>query len=417
MIQYKKPIILFKKKILSSERKYKKEEINNYTNNIIIKNNNNNKKKNERNILSNILSEYNFNQNKKKEKYKHGNNIYIKTEKKEKDKIDIFKKRNLSNYKKYRFNNNTKKKNFSVPKINLYKDIQEIKEIKVNLNKNVDEEKIIILNSMIENQILNDLRGNQNILFENNQKKTKRKKDIIGQCINVLSIDSGEVFYKLNRKLEENIIDYKIETIIYTLNSNCIQSLILIYKKRKSISLKNIKTKKCYFIQGNNHIINIPDIYEIKLEEIYKILGKDVGFKIRCGENFYTIGYYVGLDFPNNPDKNNINDITKLEDNFIKVNEKNNFEIIKIGNQALFGIEAKACLKDGISNINFKLKNGIDIYSRLFELRAKLKINPQYKREFLIKKSLMNEKNRLIGEICSLPDTSFFPIMSYITHI
>lgn len=50
----------------------------------------------------------------------------------------------------------------------------------------------------------------------------------------------------------------------------------------------------------------------------------------------------------------------------------------------------------------------------LLQLRSKLKKNPEFKTQLEAKKSSLNEKQRLILDICDLPDTSFFPICSYL---
>ena len=61
-----------------------------------------------------------------------------------------------------------------------------------------------------------------------------------------------------------------------------------------------------------------------------------------------------------------------------------------------------------------KRKFGIVQYTGLLQLRAKLKANEEFKKEVEANKDKLNDKQKLILETCDLPDTAFFPIISYI---
>ena len=61
-----------------------------------------------------------------------------------------------------------------------------------------------------------------------------------------------------------------------------------------------------------------------------------------------------------------------------------------------------------------KSKFGILQYSGLLQLRAKLKVDPDYKKELEAKKDTLNEKQKLILDTCDLAETAFFPIICYI---
>ena len=77
-----------------------------------------------------------------------------------------------------------------------------------------------------------------------------------------------------------------------------------------------------------------------------------------------------------------------------------------------------AGIKYGVSSIYSyymdKKKYGIVFYTGLLQLRAKLKKNPEFKKEMEGKRASLNEKQKLILDTCDLPDTVFFSIASYI---
>ena len=62
-----------------------------------------------------------------------------------------------------------------------------------------------------------------------------------------------------------------------------------------------------------------------------------------------------------------------------------------------------------------KKYNNIFSPSLLF-LRVKLKINDEFKNRLETKKEEMDEKHKLILDVCNLPDTQFFPIITYLIN-
>lgn len=284
--------------------------------------------------------------------------------------------------------NGKKRRNFS-SKMKSKPKIKESFEI-VNQNINLLENNPNKIDKM--NYLINGCALNFMIHFNDN-KKSKRNKELerkrkflseVGICYD--TVDSN---YGLPKKLEKNIFEYKIAKIIYTLNSNCIQSLQIIYKNRNDDSLITVENDDCIIKNKKKYIIKFPDCLEIKLLGVEKEKEKDIGFTIQCGNEIYDIGY--------------------------KQNSESNKKQ-KFNNQILLGIGMKACPSFGISNLNFKLfdssKFAIQFYDGFLQLRAKLSKNAVFKKKIFTNFNSFNEKQKLIVNICNLPDLLFYSIMN-----
>jgi hypothetical protein len=259
----------------------------------------------------------------------------------------------------------------------------------INQNNNVlenDPNRIDRIKFLIDGFIINS------VIHFNDNKKSYRMKELekkrkflseVGICYDI--VDSN---YGLPKKLEKNIFNYKISKIIYTLNSNCIQSLKIIYKNRNDNSSITVENDDCLIENKKKYIIKFPDSLEVKLLGVEKEKSKDIGFTIQYGNEIYDIGY--------------------------KQNSESQKQ--KFNNQILLGIGMKACPSFGISNFNFKLfdssKFAIHFYDGLLQLRAKLKKNPGFKNKILKNINSFNEKQKLIINICNLPDLVFYFIMN-----
>ena len=202
--------------------------------------------------------------------------------------------------------------------------------------------------------------------------------------------------YDFSFSLKEKVLDYHINKIIYSLNSNQgIQSLKMIYKNRNDGHLETLLDTVISHVKDEkeNQII-FEDFEEIIQVRFWVRKDKLIGFSIKTNrDKIKIIGY------------------------------GNNEELIKDGNietgkKIIFGFGVQAGLKHGVSSMYcyYMDKNqfGIIEYSGLLQLRAKLKVNPKYKAEMKEKKKHLNEKQKLVLETCELPDTAFFPIASYI---
>jgi hypothetical protein len=230
-----------------------------------------------------------------------------------------------------------------------------------------------------------------------NDNKESRRMEELYRKIRVLSkagISHQKIYFKyiLPKELENNIFNYKISKIIYTLNSNCIQSLKIIYKNRIDNSLITVENIDCLIDDEKKYVIKFPDCLEIKLLGVEKgkdnEKDKDIGFSIQCGNEIYDIGYKQNSE-----------------------SQKQTFN-----NQILLGIEMKACPSFGISNLNFKLfdssKFAFQFYDGFFQLRAKLKKNPSFKQKIFQNFNSFDAKQKLIVNICNFPDLLFYFIMN-----
>ena len=335
-------------------------------------------------IKKNLFEEDNKIQNikhyKEKTSYKF-NDIYIN-------------RRNENKYNNFPLNTKPylgkNRRNFS-SKINKIKSSRKESIERIHHNNNSlenDIHKRNIMKHLLKNYIKNDLYY---MGYNNESKKSNRIKEL-GRKSKILSeagicIDKIYSNYILPKKIKNNIFNYKIAKIEYTLNSKCIQSLKIIYKNRTDYSLITVQNVDCLIESQKKYIINFPDCFEIKLLQIEKEENKDIGFTLQCGNEIYVIGY--------------------------KKNLKSQNQIFN--NQILLGIEMKACPYYGISNLNFKIMDSskfvIQFYNGFLYLRAKLKKNLAYKKKIFSNINSFYEKQKLIINICNLPDLLFYLIM------
>ena len=314
-------------------------------------------------------------------------NLFKKDNEKAPNKLNIihkWKNENKHNHFPLKINGK-KRRNFS-SKMKSKPKIKESFE-KVNQNKNVLENapnKIEKVNFLISSCALNFMSNFNDNKKSNQNKELERKRKFLSEV--GICYDTVDSSYGLPKKLEKNIFKYKIAKIIYTLNSNCIQSLQIIYKNRNDGSLITVENDDCIIENKKKYIIKFPDCLEIKLLGVEK--EKDIGFTIQCGNEIYDIGY-------------------------IQNSESNQNQ--KYNNQILLGIGMKACPSFGISNLNFKLsdssKFAIQFYDGFLQLRAKLK-NPVFKKKIFKNFNSFNEKQKLIVTICNLPDLLFYSVMN-----
>ena len=349
------------------------------------------------NANSDEKNKFNFTSPKKyllNKNYKIKKTNVFKEDKKEKAKQDNEKTpnklNNINNRKIENIHNNfplkKKKRNFS-SKIRSKPKIRESIGI-INQNNNIvenDPYRYYKIKSLIRDGI----RSFENHFKDN--KKSKRMKELEKKIkfLSEVGISYNETYsnYGLPKELEKNIFKYKISKIIYTLNSDCIQSLKIIYKNRAYNSLISVENDDCLIKNKKKYVINFPDDLEIKLLEVEKENGEDIGFTIQCGNEKYDIGY----------------------------KQNSGSQKRKFNNQILLGIKMKACPSFGISNLNFKLydsvKFAIKYYDGFLQLRAKLKKNPGFKNKIFKNFNTFDEKKKLIVNICNMPDAVFCFIM------
>ena len=202
--------------------------------------------------------------------------------------------------------------------------------------------------------------------------------------------------YDFSSTLNEKVLDYHINKIIYTLNkSQNIQSIKTIYKNRNNGELHTLLDT----VESN---INNEKENEIEFEDNEEI--EEVLFYITKDERLAALSIKTNLKV------NNIGDLNSGE---VFKDEK-----LSADKNVIFGFGMNAGIKYGVSSIYLyymnKKKYGIVLYTGLLQLRTKLKKDPKFKKEMEGKRATLNEKQKLILDTCDLPDSAFFPIASYI---
>ena len=203
--------------------------------------------------------------------------------------------------------------------------------------------------------------------------------------------------YDFADKLKEEVLDYHIHKIIYTLNENQnIQTFKMIYKNRIDGQLRAL----------------------LDTIDSHKKNEKEIEIEFKDNEEIIEVFFYTTKDdrLAALSIKTNLGTVKQIgnQGNAEPIIDEN----LKGGENIVFGFGVNAGQKFGVSSIYcyFMDKNqyGIILYSGLLHLRAKLKINPKYKSEMETKRESLNEKQKLILDTCDLPDAAFFPIATYI---
>jgi len=189
-----------------------------------------------------------------------------------------------------------------------------------------------------------------------------------------------------------NLIDYHLHKIAYNLKENQnIQSIQLIFKNVNDGNLVNLVDTDPAHPKTNEFILeDDEEINEVRMWTKNDCL---IGFEISTTKGrFKKIGYD--------------------SDQTIKIREFQDHDKIIYG----FGFQANT--NYGVSSMFCyymdKKKYGIIKNREILKLRAKMKKNPEFKKELEDKKGVLTDEERLILSVCSLPDASFFPVASYL---
>jgi hypothetical protein len=189
-----------------------------------------------------------------------------------------------------------------------------------------------------------------------------------------------------------DFLDYHIHKICYKLKSNeFIQSMKIVFKNRNDGHLETLLDTAPNEEKTDEY--ELDDNEEIKEVRIWKKNDSVIGFEITTNKNkSKKFGY--GVDEPE------------------KIKEFQN------GDKIIFGFGCHANQQYGVCSIYCyymdKRKYGIVQNSGLLQLRAKLKKNPEFKKEMEDKKASLTPQQKLILETCDLADAAFFPLASYI---
>lgn len=218
-----------------------------------------------------------------------------------------------------------------------------------------------------------------------------------GHCRMVEMEKKGETetkIYDCTETLGFRFLDYHLHKIKYNLKDNeYIQSIQMIFKNRNNNELKCLLDTDPKNDKKNE--FTIEDDIEIKLVRFWLEKGRLTGLEItttKKKDNIKMIGYQ----------KNDVMKIEELED----------------GNKIVFGFGFTANEQYGVSSFfgyyMDKRKYGIVKHNGLFQLRAKLKNDPDFRKKLEDKKKDLTPLQNLILETCDFPDTAFFPIASYV---
>ena len=205
--------------------------------------------------------------------------------------------------------------------------------------------------------------------------------------------------YDFTSKLKENVLEYKIHEIKYTLGEEQnVQTLTIIYKNRNDGHLETLLDTQKSATNAKEEIFEFDENEEI--QDIYFYITD------QCKLAAFMIKTNLGkIKYIGNQDKGKL---VKSRD-------------LETGKKIVLGFGVNAGKKFGVSSMFCyymdKSKFGILQYQGLLQLRAKLKSNPEFKTQLEAKKDSLNEKQKLILSTCDLPDAAFFPVSSYIMSI
>ncbi len=218
-----------------------------------------------------------------------------------------------------------------------------------------------------------------------------RKISIIVSC-NYGTVSSDCEYHDIKDRLGESLLDYKISKIKCQLKSSTnIQGIQFFYKNintGEEKALIDIKKKDDGELIEQEMILNNEDIIDLKVFLKECVL---VGFEVTTNKN-----HSKKFGYGENEDLIPITDLQELDK-------------IIVG----FGVCSN---NEGISSIYcyYSLKRDyvFHLYTGLLSLKIKLK-DSKFKEEVNKKLPKMNDKNKLLYRICSLPDNLYFNIIKY----
>ena len=194
--------------------------------------------------------------------------------------------------------------------------------------------------------------------------------------------------------LGSKFLNYRLYKIKYNLKSNeYIQSLQLIYKNRNNNQLECLLDTDPSHDKENEY--TLEDDTVIKIVRYWLNDGRITGFELTTNKktgNIKMIGYQ----------KNDVEKIPEFEGK----------------TKIILGFGVNANDQYGISSFYCyymdKKCYGMNKHAGLIQLRAKLKADEKYKKEIESKKDTLNPIEKLILNICDLPDIPFHKAISFI---
>ena len=214
--------------------------------------------------------------------------------------------------------------------------------------------------------------------------------DIIISCNYGTVLDDSK-YHDIKDILKEKILDYKITRIKCQLKSNTnIQGIQFFYKNAitgEEKALIDIKKNDGDLIE-QEMILNNEDIINLK------VFLKDanlIGFEVTTNKN-----HSKKFGYGNDEDLIAVPDLAKLDKIIVGFGVCSNNE----------GINSLYCYFSSKRDYVFHLYTGI------LSLRIKLR-DSQFTEETKKKLPKMNDKNKLLYRICSLPDNLYYNIIKY----
>ena len=213
--------------------------------------------------------------------------------------------------------------------------------------------------------------------------------------LTLLETDNLSKIYDIYPTCKKKLLDYHIHKIVYSLNEKqYIQSFKVIYKNRNNgeemvvdseNSHKQDEKAEEFVLQDMEEIIDVFFYYDDKGDLTAVCLTTNRG-------NIKYIGKHG--------DK-------YIKDQYLKDHQK---VVLAFGitSSKEYGVTSMFCYYID------KKKYGVIQYLGLIQLKAKLTKDKDFQDKVEAKKGSMDEKLKLIAEVCSLPNTAFFPVASYI---
>ena len=185
---------------------------------------------------------------------------------------------------------------------------------------------------------------------------------------------------------------FDIDQIFYSEANEYIESLKIIYRNKKTGDLialvETPEPEKTELIQN------------IKFKRFEKIINAKIWLKNDT---------LIGLEIKTNCDR-----IIKIGSG--KKGEEKNIPEFENDRKIILGFGVYAT-KKRVTSIYFYFTDREEYLKNynfsLLELRTKLKLNKQFKENVEKRKNELNEKNKLLVEVCELPEAAFFCIASY----
>ena len=227
---------------------------------------------------------------------------------------------------------------------------------------------------------------------------SQRNQDLImtSTCIFGRSNNENSKVYDVRDKVGKKILDYRLIKIKCQLKSNdCIYGIQFIYR--------NINTNK------EETLIDVEpkdlDLSNLIEQEMDFDLEEIVDLRTWLSEEIKLIGFEVTT-----------NRGRSQKFGFGNDEELRKCPIFDGGENCIVGFGVIAEEKIGITGIYAyflrKKLYAFYCYSGVFKLRIKMK-NEEYNKKIESKIGNMNEKNKILYKICSLPDNQFFNIIKY----